>query len=56
MTTVALIDGQNLYAGIHSLGWLLDLQKFRVHLEQKYHVTTAYYFLGYMPTRTTLYQ
>jgi uncharacterized LabA/DUF88 family protein len=52
----AFIDGQNLYSGVKSLGWMLDLRKFRVHLEQKYHVTDALYFLGYMPSQTTLYQ
>jgi len=56
MRNYAFIDGQNLYAGIQSLGWSLDLRRFRVHLEQKYHVTKALYFLGYMPTNTGLYQ
>jgi uncharacterized LabA/DUF88 family protein len=52
----AFIDGQNLYSGIQSLGWSLDLRQFRVHLAQKYHVTRACYFLGYMPTNQRLYQ
>src|SRR5215213_4169839 len=56
MRNYAFIDGQNLYAGIQSLGWSLDLQKFRVHLTQKYHVTRAFYFLGYMPGNQGLYQ
>ena len=56
MGNYAFIDGQTLYSGIQSLGWSLDLRKFRVHLEQKYHVTAAFYFLGYMPANASLYQ
>lgn len=56
MRNYAFIDGQNLYSGILSLGWSIDLRKFRVHLQQKYHVTTAFYFLGYMPSQAKLYQ
>jgi uncharacterized LabA/DUF88 family protein len=56
MRNYACIDGQNLYAGVQSLNWSLDLRKFRTHLAQKYHVTTAFYFLGYMPTNQSLYQ
>jgi uncharacterized LabA/DUF88 family protein len=56
MENFAFIDGQNLYSGVQSLGWSLDLRKFRVHLEQKYHVTRAFYFLGYMPENASLYQ
>jgi uncharacterized LabA/DUF88 family protein len=26
--------------------WELDLKRFRIYLEQKYHVTKAYYYLG----------
>lgn len=28
--------------------WLVDLRRFRVYLETKYHVETAYYYLGYV--------
>lgn len=28
--------------------WKLDLARFRVYLEQKYNVTEAYYFLGFV--------
>ncbi len=56
MRNYAFIDDQNLYSGVQSLGWSLDLRKFRVHLEQKYHVATAFYFLGYMPANANLYQ
>jgi uncharacterized LabA/DUF88 family protein len=55
MTNFAFIDGQNLYSGVRSLGWLLDVDKFRVHLSQKYHVTRAFYFIGYMREQQALY-
>ncbi len=55
MNNYAYIDGQNLYSGVKSLGWQLDLAKFRVHLRQKYHVTRAFYFVGYMDVNQPLY-
>jgi uncharacterized LabA/DUF88 family protein len=44
----AFIDTQNLLFGIQGLGWCMDFVKFRRYLREKYHVTTAYMFLGYM--------
>src|SRR3989338_4152158 len=52
----AFIDGQNLHLGVRDLGWKLDYQRFRVYLADKYHVTRAYYFLGYMPENQILYK
>ncbi|OGZ26779.1 MAG: hypothetical protein A2365_01750 [Candidatus Nealsonbacteria bacterium RIFOXYB1_FULL_40_15] len=51
----AFIDGQNLHLGIHSLGWKLSFSRFRKYLAEKYSVTTAYYFIGYMPGNQPLY-
>jgi uncharacterized LabA/DUF88 family protein len=48
---IAFIDGQNLYMGTakRDVGpWKINLARFRVYLEQKYHVGKAYYFLGYV--------
>lgn len=47
----AFIDGQNVYMStakneVHP--WKIDLFKFRVYLEQKYHIAKAYYFIGYV--------
>ena len=37
--------------------WVIDLARFRVYLEQKYHVTKAYYFLGFVQdTNQDLYE
>ncbi len=51
----AFIDGQNLNLGIQQLGWKVDYTKFRTFLTEKYGVKIAYYFLGYMPENTDLY-
>lgn len=51
----AFIDAQNVHLGIKSLGWDLDWRKFRVYLEEKYKVTTAYLFIGFIQTNQELY-
>jgi uncharacterized LabA/DUF88 family protein len=51
----AFIDGQNLNLGIQSLGWKLNFIRFRKYLEEKYAVTTAYYFIGYASGNQDLY-
>lgn len=51
----AYIDGQNLNLGIQSLGWKLDYSRFRKYLFDKYSVTTAYYFIGYVAGNQPLY-
>jgi len=47
---LAFVDGQNLYMGTNSdiRPWKIDLVKFRRYLSQKYHVSKAYYFLGFV--------
>ena len=52
----AFIDAQNVYRGIKSLGWAIDWFRFRRYLKEKYSVTTAYMFLGYVPTNEVLYE
>lgn len=51
----AFIDAQNVHLGIKSLGWDLDWKKFRVYLKEKYNVTTAYLFIGFIQTNQDLY-
>ncbi|MBU1099142.1 MAG: NYN domain-containing protein [Bacteroidetes bacterium] len=51
----AFIDGQNLNLGIKSLGWKIDLKKFRKYLAEKYGIKKAYYFIGYLPEMSDLY-
>lgn len=45
---IAFIDGQNLHLGIKQSGWAIDHEKFRVYLKEKYRITEAYYFLGFV--------
>ena len=48
---IAFVDGQNLYfntAKRETKPWHIDLKRFRIYLADKYHVTTAYCFLGFV--------
>lgn len=51
----AFIDSNNLHLGIRKLGWQLDYKRFRVYLKEKYNVTKAYLFIGYIPQNQDLY-
>ncbi|OGM90298.1 hypothetical protein A2755_03860 [Candidatus Wolfebacteria bacterium RIFCSPHIGHO2_01_FULL_48_22] len=51
----AFIDSQNLHLGIQRLGWKLDLVRFRKYLLEKYSVSTAYLFIGYIPQNKDMY-
>lgn len=51
----AFIDSQNLNLGIQDLGWKLDYKRFRVYLEEKYHVKKAYMFIGFVALNKKLY-
>lgn len=45
---IAFIDGQNLYLGTQEVGFKTDHWKFRTYLRDKYDVSEAYYFLGFV--------
>jgi len=47
-SNIAFIDGQNLHFGTQEDNWSVDFGKFRTYLQDKYNVTEAYYFLGYV--------
>ena len=51
----AFIDSQNLNLSIRAQGWVLDYKKFRQYLKDKYSVTKAFLFLGYVPQNQDLY-
>jgi len=51
----AFIDSNNLNLGIKALGWKLDFRRFRIYLKEKYNVTTAYLFIGYVVTNQDIY-
>lgn len=49
------IDSQNLNLAIRSLGWRLDFKRFRKYLWDKYRITKAFLFIGYLPQYQNLY-
>jgi uncharacterized LabA/DUF88 family protein len=51
----AFIDSQNLNLGIQGLGWKLDFKRFRVYLKDKYKVTKAFLFIGYIEKNQKMY-
>jgi uncharacterized LabA/DUF88 family protein len=52
----AFIDSQNLNVGTQKFGWKMDWQKFRKFLTDKYGVTRAYMFIGYVPEFEQMYE
>lgn len=55
-TNFAFVDSQNLNLGTQRMGWKLDWRKFREYLRDKYDVTQAYLFIGYMSENEALYE
>lgn len=51
----AFIDSQNLNVSIKKLGWKMDWHKLRMFLADKYGVTQAYMFIGYVPEFEDMY-
>ncbi|MBI2448469.1 NYN domain-containing protein [Candidatus Microgenomates bacterium] len=51
----AFIDSQNLNLSIRSMGWKLDFARFRVYLKEKYSITKAFLFIGYIEGNNKLY-
>lgn len=51
----AFIDSQNLNLAIKDCGWSLDFARFHVYLKDKYKVTKAFLFIGYIAGNEALY-
>ncbi|MDP6571734.1 MAG: NYN domain-containing protein [Patescibacteria group bacterium] len=51
----AFIDSQNVNLSVQELGWKLDFSRFRVYLKEKYGVTMAFLFVGYIEGNNDLY-
>ena len=51
----AFIDSQNLNLSIRDQGWILDFKKFRTYLKDKYSITKAFLFIGYLHENQDLY-
>jgi uncharacterized LabA/DUF88 family protein len=49
------MDSQNLNLSIRKQGWILDFRKFRTYLRDKYKVTEAFLFIGYVYENQDLY-
>lgn len=43
------VDSQNLNLAIRDQEWILDYKRFRKNLEQKYNISQAFLFIGYVP-------
>jgi uncharacterized LabA/DUF88 family protein len=52
----AFIDSQNINLAIRGLGWQLDWVRFRVYLREKYAVSKAFLFIGYIEGNNDLYK
>ena len=52
----AFIDSQNLNLAIRGLGWNLDFGRFYVHLKDKYKVSKAFIFIGFIAGNEALYE
>ena len=52
----AFIDSQNLNLGVQKIGWKMDWRRFRQWLHDKYGITHAFMFIGYMAENESLYE
>ncbi|MBI2285748.1 NYN domain-containing protein [Candidatus Saccharibacteria bacterium] len=52
----AFIDSQNVNVSTQKFGWKMDWRKFRRFLNDKYGVTQAYMFIGYVPEYEDMYE
>jgi len=51
----AFIDSQNVNLGVRSQKWNLDFARFRSYLRDKYGVTKAFLFIGYVVGNESMY-
>ena len=51
----AFVDSQNLNLSIHEQGWTLHFRRFRQYLRDKYGITKAFLFVGYVYENQALY-
>jgi len=55
LSNYAFIDSQNINLAIRGQGWVLDFKKFRRYLQDKYKISKAFLFIGYVPQNQDLY-
>jgi uncharacterized LabA/DUF88 family protein len=51
----AFIDSQNLNLATKGLGWQLDFKRFRIYLKDRFSVSKAFLFIGYVAGNESLY-
>ncbi len=51
----AFVDSQNVNLAIRNQGWKLDFARFRTYLRDKYSVSNAFLFIGYVSEYQALY-
>lgn len=51
----AFIDSQNVNLAIRDSGWQLDFARFRKYLKDKFRVTKAFLFIGFVAENESLY-
>ena len=51
----AFVDSQNLNLSIRDIGWKLDFKRFRKYLADKYNITKAFLFIGFVEGNNDLY-
>jgi uncharacterized LabA/DUF88 family protein len=52
---LSYIDGQNLNLGVRSMGWILDMKRFKIYLKEKYSVSKTYVFIGFVAENQRMY-
>lgn len=52
----AFIDSQNVYLSVKNQGWKVDYSKLIIYLKDKYKVSKAYLFMGYLDGNQQLYK
>lgn len=52
----AFIDSQNVNVSTQKFGWKMDWRKFRRFLKDKYGVSQAFMFIGYVPEYQDMYE
>ena len=52
----AFIDSQNVNVSTQKHGWKMDWRKLREFLKEKYGVTEAFMFIGYVPENEDMYK
>ena len=52
----AFIDSQNVNLSVLELGWKLDFARLRTYLAEKYQVTKAFLFIGFVDGNQPLYR